>query len=352
MLIKQKALKNIGGLARIKNALIDDCSLAHAVKNDGGDDNTPGKIRLAHTHNVHSLRVYPDFKSINDMIARTAFTQLRYSPLAFAWHLAGVKPALPCADRLYRLRHNRIDLCGLGDVVFNDGPLCSHYIVLWLAPRLRRLVAGRSGMLYVRHLRLRQALLARSGRSLEGSRTGFVMTDQTISPPSGKNKDNENFPVGSLLIRPDLREHVHAFYDFARAADDISDDPLMDPNEKIARLDQFAAVLTGADNQIIPSVVGLRKSLQATGITPQHSLDLLTAFKRDATQLRYDDWADLMDYCRYSASPVGRHVLALHGIGEKAWPTKRRALLGLAGHQSPSGLRRRLSRTRPRLSAC
>ena len=147
------------------------------------------------------------------------------------------------------------------------------------------------------------------------------MTDQTISPPSGKNKDNENFPVGSLLIRPDLREHVHAFYDFARAADDISDDPLMDPNEKIARLDQFAAVLTGADNQIIPSVVGLRKSLQATGITPQHSLDLLTAFKRDATQLRYDDWADLMDYCRYSASPVGRHVLALHGIGEKAWPT-------------------------------
>ena len=85
MLIKQKALKNIGGLARIKNALIDDCSLAHAVKNDGGDDNTPGKIRLAHTHNVHSLRVYPDFKSINDMIARTAFTQLRYSP----WLLLG-----------------------------------------------------------------------------------------------------------------------------------------------------------------------------------------------------------------------------------------------------------------------
>jgi phytoene/squalene synthetase len=64
----------------------------------------------------------------------------------------------------------------------------------------------------------------------------------------------------------------------------------------------------------------MRRSLRATGVTPQHCLDLLTAFKRDATQLRYRDWGDLLDYCRYSASPVGRHVLALHGIGEAAWP--------------------------------
>ncbi len=46
----------------------------------------------------------------------------------------------------------------------------------------------------------------------------------------------------------------------------------------------------------------------------------LTAFKRDASQLRYRDRDDLMDYCRFSASPVGRHVLALHGIGENTWP--------------------------------
>jgi phytoene/squalene synthetase len=54
-------------------------------------------------------------------------------------------------------------------------------------------------------------------------------------------------------------------------------------------------------------------------VSPQHSLDLLTAFKRDATQHRYRDWYDLIDYCTFSAAPVGRHVLALHGIGQKAW---------------------------------
>lgn len=143
----------------------------------------------------------------------------------------------------------------------------------------------------------------------------------TIETPSGKNSDTENFPVGSRLIRKDLRVHVHAFYRFARAADDISDNSLLEPSEKVKRLNIFADVLTGKSDEKIDSVLGLRESLRATGVSPQHSLDLLTAFKRDATQLRYRDWADLMDYCRYSASPVGRHVLALHGIGEEAWPS-------------------------------
>lgn len=138
---------------------------------------------------------------------------------------------------------------------------------------------------------------------------------------SGKNRSTENFPVGSFLIRPDLREHVHAFYNFARAADDVSDHPLLPAAEKVRRLDHFAAVLGDDQAEDIPEAAALRRSLRATGVTPQHSLDLLAAFKRDATQLRYRDWADLLDYCRYSASPVGRHVLALHGIGEAAWPS-------------------------------
>ena len=147
------------------------------------------------------------------------------------------------------------------------------------------------------------------------------MTDSSASleTPSGKNRDTENFPVGSFLIRPALRAHVYAFYVFARAADDISDNPLVDPAEKIARLERFCAALADESITDVPSVVPLRASLKATGVSVQHSLDLLTAFKRDATQLRYKDWDDLLDYCRYSASPVGRHVLALHGIGESAW---------------------------------
>lgn len=143
---------------------------------------------------------------------------------------------------------------------------------------------------------------------------------QTIEAPSGKNREGENFPVGSFLIRPDLRAHVHAFYAFARAADDIADHPLLEPQVKIARLDRFADILLGGTSHEAPSAVAMRESLKATGITPQHCLDLLTAFKRDALQLRYRDWADLMDYCRYSASPVGRQVLALHGIGNQTWP--------------------------------
>lgn len=136
---------------------------------------------------------------------------------------------------------------------------------------------------------------------------------------SGKNRSTENFPVGSLLIRPDLRAHVHAFYNFARAADDISDHPLLSPEAKIHNLERFGEVLLDNHAQDVQAAADMRRSLTETHITPQHCLDLLTAFKRDATQLRYADWDDLMDYCRYSASPVGRHVLALHGIGEGAW---------------------------------
>jgi len=148
------------------------------------------------------------------------------------------------------------------------------------------------------------------------------MTDQApteIETPSGKNAETENFPVGSFLIRADLRPHVHAFYIFARAADDISDNPLLDGAVKVERLEQFEKALLDDMDQSVPSVIPLRESLKKTGVTPQHSLDLLKAFKQDATQRRYKDWADLLDYCRYSASPVGRHVLALHGIGQEAW---------------------------------
>lgn len=146
-----------------------------------------------------------------------------------------------------------------------------------------------------------------------------AISDDTPTPSaSGKNSSNENFPVAAI-VRAELRPHVHAFYNFARAADDISDDALMEPQEKILCLNEFAATLSGKSNAVAVCVA-MRESLQATSITPQHCLDLLTAFKRDATQLRYADWDDLLDYCRYSASPVGRYVLALHGIGEEAWP--------------------------------
>ncbi len=131
---------------------------------------------------------------------------------------------------------------------------------------------------------------------------------------SGKDRADENFPVGSALIRPELRRHVHAFYEFARNADDIADSATLAAGDKIARLDAMEAVLLGeADDRAAPSAARLRKSLAETGTTALHSRHLLVAFRRDATKLRYADWEELLDYCRYSAMPVGRHVLDLHG---------------------------------------
>jgi squalene synthase HpnC len=139
-----------------------------------------------------------------------------------------------------------------------------------------------------------------------------------IATPSGKNQTNENFPVGSLLIRPDLRVHVHAFYRFARMADDIADNPALDPDDKIRRLDLMEAVLLDPAREDLPIAADLRRSLAATSVTPVNCTDLLIAFRMDAKKQRYADWGELMTYCRYSASPVGRQLLDLHGEGPAA----------------------------------
>jgi farnesyl-diphosphate farnesyltransferase len=141
-----------------------------------------------------------------------------------------------------------------------------------------------------------------------------------IETPSGKGRRGENFPVGSLLIRRGLRVHVHAFYRFARNADDIADNPALTPADKIRRLDRMAAVLDGAPGNDAPAAEAMRRSLLATGITPQHCHDVLRAFRQDAEQRRYRDWGELMDYCRYSAAPVGRQLLDLHGESRATWP--------------------------------
>jgi squalene synthase HpnC len=142
-------------------------------------------------------------------------------------------------------------------------------------------------------------------------RTGGPGTG-ALETPSGKAASGENFPVGSWLIRKDLRRHVHTFYLFARAADDIADNPALAAAEKVRRLDRMGEILDGASGDDAPSAVAMRASLAETGVTAQHCHDVLRAFRLDATKLRYRDWDDLMEYCRYSASPVGRQLLDLH----------------------------------------
>ena len=142
----------------------------------------------------------------------------------------------------------------------------------------------------------------------------------TVETPSGKWRSAENFPVGSFLIRRDLRPLVHAFYRFARNADDIADNPGLTAYEKIERLDRMAAILDGALGEDSPAAAAMRESLIETGVTAQHCRDVLHAFRLDAVKLRYQDWDDLMAYCRYSASPVGRQLLDLHGESRNTWP--------------------------------
>jgi hydroxysqualene synthase len=141
-----------------------------------------------------------------------------------------------------------------------------------------------------------------------------------VETPSRKGRSAENFPVGSFLIRRDLRSHVHAFYRFARNADDIADNPALTADEKIRRLDRMAAILGGAPGKGSPAATAMRESLVETRLTAQHCHDVLHAFRLDATKLRYHDWEDLMAYCRYSASPVGRQLLDLHGESRETWP--------------------------------
>jgi farnesyl-diphosphate farnesyltransferase len=142
-----------------------------------------------------------------------------------------------------------------------------------------------------------------------------------IETPSGKGRQDENFPVGSWLIRRDLRPHVHAFYQFARIADDIADNAALEPDDKVARLKRMADVLEGAadDGDAAPAARAMRASLAETRLGATHCLDLLRAFTQDATKLRYTDWDDLVEYCRYSAMPVGRQVLDLHGESRATW---------------------------------
>jgi hydroxysqualene synthase len=140
-----------------------------------------------------------------------------------------------------------------------------------------------------------------------------------VTLQSGKTHKDENFPVASFLIAPRYRAAVLAFYRFVRFADDIADHSSAAPDEKLRLLEDMRATLVGQSNAS-PEGVYLREVLAANTLDPVHALDLLEAFRRDVTKLRYRDWDELMDYCRYSAMPVGRFVLDVHGESRSTWP--------------------------------
>ena len=127
----------------------------------------------------------------------------------------------------------------------------------------------------------------------------------------------ENFPVGSLLIRRDLRGVVKTFYRVARATDDIADHPSLSQDEKLRQLDAYDAGLAGDRG-------GPAEALALAWVgrpePARHASQLLRAFRRDARNEACGTWDDLLAYCEDSANPVGRFLLDLHGESRSAWP--------------------------------
>jgi squalene synthase HpnC len=134
----------------------------------------------------------------------------------------------------------------------------------------------------------------------------------------------ENFPVASLLCPPRLRPAVKAIYHFARTADDLADEGQASAPERLAELDQFEADLAACALAQTPSsgrwpavFDALAPVLREWDLPLELLRDLLSAFKQDVTQSRYANQAQLLDYCRRSANPIGRLLLHLYQIRDE-----------------------------------
>ena len=137
----------------------------------------------------------------------------------------------------------------------------------------------------------------------------------------------ENFPVASRLLPAPMRPHVAAVYAFARVADDIADEGGDPPEVRRARLRAWQQRLHEAASGPRPASNGSRDdlifialghSMRELDLPVQWFDDLLSAFAQDTTRHRYDSWAELFDYCRRSANPVGRLVLRIGGYRDEA----------------------------------
>ncbi len=126
----------------------------------------------------------------------------------------------------------------------------------------------------------------------------------------------ENFPTASLLIRSDLRPAVAAIYAFARQADDIADEGDALPEKRLKQLDAWEVLLERCQQEPLdhPVFLALSDAITRYRLPVSALHDLITAFRMDVSVHSYATPDELMFYCRHSANPVGRLMLALHGI--------------------------------------
>ncbi len=143
---------------------------------------------------------------------------------------------------------------------------------------------------------------------------GQALPRQGSPSPRSRTAGSENFPVASLLLAKGVRPRVMAFYRFARAADDVADDPALDTQSRLDRLAPFEAGLDGLPGAA--EAMALRDALGPDAAGLGHARKLLRAFRMDACGQPYATWADLCGYCALSADPVGWFLLDVHGEPE------------------------------------
>ncbi len=139
----------------------------------------------------------------------------------------------------------------------------------------------------------------------------------------------ENFPVASFLLPAAARPHIAAVYAFARVADDLADEGDVPPAERLAALDKWSARLLAAAygepharDEHANVFLALSNTIRTCRLQVPLLQDLLSAFRQDVTVTRYESWADVLDYCRRSANPVGRLVLKIAGYEDPALDVK------------------------------
>ncbi len=130
----------------------------------------------------------------------------------------------------------------------------------------------------------------------------------------------ENFPVASRLLPKQLRRPIAVIYAFARRADDFADEGELSDDERITALTDFGNKLDLIEQEktVDDSLITDTTFIALADVIQQHDLpislfhDLLTAFKMDVSKERYANFGEVMEYCRYSANPVGRLLLHLN----------------------------------------
>lgn len=126
----------------------------------------------------------------------------------------------------------------------------------------------------------------------------------------------ENFPVASVLMPTRFRRPVGLIYRFAREADDFADEGDLPPSQRLNLLDSFNHELDRIEAGQAPGIAwfaDLAQIIREHALPVQLFRDLLSAFSQDVVKERYADYADVLDYCRRSANPVGRLLLVLYG---------------------------------------